>query len=132
MFSRKCEPPPVRSGEILYVAISALICSSPLGQPSFDVDPEKGPFQKESYIILDSLLRDHTENNYPSTSNTNQRMKESLVWNLYIVYAIATHGTLDILDRVPNLLQTNHFFVTNILARKRFFLVAPRIQNAKK
>ena len=37
------------------------------------------PCMYESYIILESLLRDHTENNYPPTSNTNQRVKESLV-----------------------------------------------------
>ena len=28
-----------------------LICSSRLVQPSFDVDPEKGPFQKERLVF---------------------------------------------------------------------------------
>ena len=88
------------------------------------------PCMYESYIILGSLLRDHTENNYPPTSNTNQRVKESLVWNLYIVrnchpwYPWHPWQSTKSITNQP-------FFVTNILARETGFVVAPRIQNAK-
>ena len=51
MFSGKCEPPPVRSGEILYVAISAADMLITISTAQFDVDPEKGPFQKERLVF---------------------------------------------------------------------------------